>query len=184
LTTFITVVGIISKLDYIAGMGFDAIWISPMTANTPDGYHGYWPLHFFKVNENFGTESDLKTLVRESHKRGIWVMFDVVANRTNQSAVDRCNRSRKSDPPPLDESLDVADVGYASPAEVTPFNLTEYYHANCEVSDWNNQNQVENCALAGLPDLNQNHPFVVQKFSEWINWVVRSIDLRPNCRAF
>ena len=33
--------GIQNQLDYIAGMGFDAIWISPIVKNTEGSYHGY-----------------------------------------------------------------------------------------------------------------------------------------------
>jgi alpha-amylase len=34
--------GIVEHIDYIADLGFDAIWISPIVENTPHGYHGYW----------------------------------------------------------------------------------------------------------------------------------------------
>jgi alpha-amylase len=34
--------GMIEHLDYIEGMGFDAIWISPVVDNWANGYHGYW----------------------------------------------------------------------------------------------------------------------------------------------
>ncbi len=34
--------GIENNLDYIKGMGFDAIWISPVVDNIANGYHGYW----------------------------------------------------------------------------------------------------------------------------------------------
>jgi alpha-amylase len=34
--------GIQKNLSYIKGMGFDAIWISPVVDNYPQGYHGYW----------------------------------------------------------------------------------------------------------------------------------------------
>ncbi|KID94029.1 alpha-amylase A type-3 precursor, partial [Metarhizium majus ARSEF 297] len=34
--------GLEGKLDYIRGMGFDAIWITPVVANAAGGYHGYW----------------------------------------------------------------------------------------------------------------------------------------------
>jgi len=37
-------------------MGFDAIWISPITKNKAKGYHGYWTTDFYDVNENFGTK--------------------------------------------------------------------------------------------------------------------------------
>lgn len=56
--------GLQENLDYIADMGFDAIWISPIVKNNDlrtktheiDGYHGYWAVDFDAVNENFGTE--------------------------------------------------------------------------------------------------------------------------------
>jgi len=40
--------GIINHLDYIASMGFDAIWISPVVANVPGGYHGYWASNLYQ----------------------------------------------------------------------------------------------------------------------------------------
>ena len=69
--------GIINKLDYIQELGANAIWISPLPENTPDGYHGYWAKDITKVNSHFGTEEDLKQLISECHKRDIWVMLDV-----------------------------------------------------------------------------------------------------------
>jgi len=42
-------------LDYILGMGFDAIWISPIVANYPNGYHGYWMSNINEINSNFGS---------------------------------------------------------------------------------------------------------------------------------
>lgn len=52
-------------LPYIKDvLGFDAIYISPFIENTEGGYHGYWAKNFYKVNPHFGTEEDLKELVR------------------------------------------------------------------------------------------------------------------------
>ena len=48
--------GIEENLDYIEGMGFDAIWISPVIDNTEGGYHGYWARDWDKINSHFGTE--------------------------------------------------------------------------------------------------------------------------------
>ena len=48
--------GIQDQLDYIQGMGFDAIWISPIPENYGDDYHGYGALDWYKVNPHFGTE--------------------------------------------------------------------------------------------------------------------------------
>ena len=47
--------GIQNNLDYITGMGFDAIWISPIPKNYDGSYHGYHAIDFTKYNENFGS---------------------------------------------------------------------------------------------------------------------------------
>lgn len=72
--------GIENNLDYITGMGFDAIWISPVPENKGDDYHGYGALNWEKINPHFGTEDDLKSLVNTAHSKGVAVMVDVVAN--------------------------------------------------------------------------------------------------------
>ena len=51
--------GIIDQLDYIQGMGFDAIYISPVTENLEgktaygEAYHGYWPTNIYEINKHF-----------------------------------------------------------------------------------------------------------------------------------
>ena len=69
--------GIIRKLDYIQGLGANAIWISPIPQQTSGGYHGYWQMNIDNVNSHFGPPHDLQDLVNECHSRGIWVMLDV-----------------------------------------------------------------------------------------------------------
>lgn len=61
-------------------MGFDAIWISPVVDNYPQGYHGYWARNMYGVNTNFGSAADLKNFVQAAHAKDIWVMVDVVGN--------------------------------------------------------------------------------------------------------
>ena len=108
-------------------MGFDAIWISPVIDNFKDGYHGYWGQDWTKPNDNFGTDEDLKSLVKMAHEKGMFVMVDVVANH-------------------------VAPVGtdYSS---INPFNTYDHYHSYCEVKDDSTQTEMENCRLNHLPDL-------------------------------
>lgn len=78
--------GIIDQLDYIQGMGFDAVYISPVIENLEgntaygEAYHGYWPQNLYAVNEHFGTEDDLLALSEELHKRDMYFMVDVVIN--------------------------------------------------------------------------------------------------------
>ena len=51
-------------LDYISGMGFDAIWISPILKNKEGSYHGYHIIDLYSINEHFGSSDDLKELKR------------------------------------------------------------------------------------------------------------------------
>jgi len=72
-------------------MGFDTIWISPVVSNiggtTGEGeaYHGYWTLDPGELNDNFGTEEDLKALVTAVHGKGMYIMVDVVVNHVGES---------------------------------------------------------------------------------------------------
>lgn len=73
--------GIIGRLDYIQGMGFDAIWISPVTKNIEgptaygEAYHGYWQQDIYALNDHFGTSEGLKRLSRAVHSRNMvsWI---------------------------------------------------------------------------------------------------------------
>ena len=69
--------GLINRLDYIQDLGFDAVWISPVThqveGQSIDGsaYHGYWQDDINEVNEHFGTADDLRALSAELHSRNM-----------------------------------------------------------------------------------------------------------------
>lgn len=78
--------GIVDRLDYIQGMGFDAIWISPVVKQLPQttgygqAYTGYWQQDLYSLNSHFGTTNDLKELVNAVHTRGMFLMLDIVVN--------------------------------------------------------------------------------------------------------
>ena len=78
--------GVIKKLDYIKGLGFSAIWITPVVMNRSDydfhGYHGY----DFQVIEP-RLESDDATyqdLINAAHAKGIKIFQDVVYNHSSR----------------------------------------------------------------------------------------------------
>ncbi|CAG2256696.1 AMY [Mytilus edulis] len=144
------------KLDYISGLGANAIWISPIVINTPKGYHGYWAKDIYNFNEHFGTEEDFKYLLSECHKRDIWVMVDVVANHMGYT--DGCCWNVDCDKQQL-----VNFTGFS------PFNRSEDYHSLCEIMNWKNQTEVELCRLAKLPDLNQSNQYVRSTLLNWIS---------------
>ncbi|GAA2015556.1 pullulanase-type alpha-1,6-glucosidase [Catenulispora yoronensis] len=83
--------GLASKLDYIKGLGTTAIWMAPIFKNKPvqgtganasAGYHGYWVTDFTQVDPHFGTNQDLKDLIKAAHAKGMKVFFDVITNHT------------------------------------------------------------------------------------------------------
>jgi len=77
--------GITQRLDYIQEMGFDAIWISPITRNIEgataygEAYHGYWQQDLYSLNAHFGTSDDLKQLAQALHSRGMVSRIRVIS---------------------------------------------------------------------------------------------------------
>ncbi len=72
--------GIISKLDYIQNLGITGIYFTPL--NESPSNHKYNTTNYKKVDLNFGTNNDLKNLVKEAHNRGIKIMLDGVFNHS------------------------------------------------------------------------------------------------------
>ncbi|QSY54221.1 alpha,alpha-phosphotrehalase [Staphylococcus simiae] len=74
--------GIIEKLDYLAFLGVDYIWLTPVY-ESPMNDNGYDISNYLKINEDFGTLEDFELLVTEAHKRELKVMLDIVINHTS-----------------------------------------------------------------------------------------------------
>src|SRR5689334_17834031 len=82
--------GLLSKLNYIQGLGTDSIWLTPSFKNKAvqledgpsAGYHGYWITDFTRIDPHLGTNADLKALVDAAHKKGMKVYFDIITNHT------------------------------------------------------------------------------------------------------
>ena len=73
--------GLTQKLDYIAGLGADCVWLMPV-AESPS-YHGYDVTDYYKVEPDYGTNDDFKAFVAAAHKRHIRVLVDMVLNHTS-----------------------------------------------------------------------------------------------------
>lgn len=69
--------GIISKLDYISSLGFNAIWLNPCY-ESPFRDGGYDISDPFNVAKRFGTNEDLKELFKQAHSRNIKIFLDLV----------------------------------------------------------------------------------------------------------
>ena len=74
--------GITARLDYLAGLGIDAIWLSPFYP-TPDADFGYDISDHTQVDARFGTLQDFDELLQQAHTRGIRLVLDLVLNHTS-----------------------------------------------------------------------------------------------------
>jgi alpha-glucosidase len=74
--------GITAGLDHIAGLGVDAIWLSPIFPS-PMADFGYDVADYTDVDPTFGTLADLDALVAQAHARGVRVLLDWVPNHTS-----------------------------------------------------------------------------------------------------
>lgn len=74
--------GIISKLDYVAGLGCNAIWLNPIY-DSPFMDAGYDVRDYYKVAERYGTNDDAKRLFEAAHKLGIRILLDLVPGHTS-----------------------------------------------------------------------------------------------------
>ena len=74
--------GIISHLDYLADLGIDAIWLSPIYPS-PDIDFGYDVSDYCQVDPRFGSLADFDRLVMQAHQRDIHVILDMVMNHTS-----------------------------------------------------------------------------------------------------
>lgn len=74
--------GILEKLDYLSYLGIDVIWMSPIF-QSPNHDNGYDISDYQGIMDEFGTMEDFELLLKESHKRGIKMILDLVVNHTS-----------------------------------------------------------------------------------------------------
>ncbi|RDW87069.1 alpha-amylase [Aspergillus mulundensis] len=161
--------GTINHLDYIQGMGFDAVMISPIIENIDgrvsygEAYHGYWPLNLYNLNDHFGTHQDLLDLSDALHDRGMYLMMDTVIN-------NMAYMTDGEDP--------ATDIDYSV---FTPFNNSDYFHSYCKITDWNNYTNAQLCQTGddkvALPDLYTEHKNVQELLIDWANEVIKTYSI-------
>lgn len=74
--------GIIEKLDYLALLGVDVIWLTPIY-ESPQKDNGYDISNYYAIDERYGTMEDFEKLLEETHRRGMKLIVDIVVNHTS-----------------------------------------------------------------------------------------------------
>ncbi|WVR03431.1 hypothetical protein IAU60_000422 [Kwoniella sp. DSM 27419] len=153
--------GVEKHLDYIQGMGFDTVWISPVVANIEglwdnhESYHGYWTSNMLELNPRFGSPQDLRDLSAALHSRGMFLMVDVVVNHVGASSKET----------------------FVPGPHYGPFTSLDDFHGYCK-PDWDVQWEVENCWLSdNMPDLNTESPHVISALHSWIRDLVKVFEI-------
>ena len=151
--------GILEHADYIRAMGFTAVWITPIVDNPDEafaggfrigeaffadrgktGYHGYWGVNFYRVDEHLESEgltfADFTRRMREEH--GLKVVLDIVANHGSPSF------TMPVDQPKFGEIYDregrlVADHQNLPPEKLDPANaLHRFFHREPDLAELSN----------------------------------------------
>ena len=74
--------GITSRLDYLADLGVDVLWLSPVY-RSPQDDNGYDISDYRDIDPLFGTLDDMDELLVQAHRRGLKVVMDLVVNHTS-----------------------------------------------------------------------------------------------------
>ena len=90
--------GITEKIPYLAKLGIDVIWLSPIYAS-PNDDNGYDISDYRAIMTEFGTMADFDELLATAHEHGIKIMMDLVVNHTSdEHEWFRHARSAKDNP--------------------------------------------------------------------------------------
>ncbi|WP_342316251.1 alpha-amylase family glycosyl hydrolase [Lysobacter sp. FW306-1B-D06B] len=173
--------GIVDHLDYIRGMGFTALWVTPIIDNPDEaftggkpavkggfltdggktGYHGYWGVNFYELDEHLPSPGlDFKGLADAVHGQDMKLVLDIVGNHGSPSY------SMPKPQPKYGQVFDrdgklVADHQNLPPAKLDPKHnpLHRFYNTTP--------------GLAELSDFNENNPAVMDylagAYAQWID---------------
>jgi len=164
--------GIMGKLDYIADLGFETVWISPFFAS-PQVDFGYDISDYLSVAPEYGDLADVERLIEAAHGRGLKVMFDLVLNHTSDQHPWFVESRRSRTNPKSDWYIWADGKSWRKP--------NNWRAANIISSAWSFCPQRQQYYLASFlpcqPDLNYHHPAVKEAmFSVTRFWLEKGVD--------
>ena len=166
------IAGIIAKLDYIASLGVDAIWVSPFF-RSPMKDFGYDISDYRDVDPLFGTLDDIDRLIAEAHQRGIKLIIDQVLSHTSDQHAWFLESRESKDNPKADWYV------WADPSEdgTPPNNWLAIFGGSAWEWEPRREQYYLHNFLKSQPDLNFHNPEVrAQILSEVEFWLKRGID--------
>ncbi len=156
--------GVIEKLDYLKSLGVDIIWISPIY-QSPFFDQGYDIADYYAVDPIFGNMNDMDELIAEVHKRGMYLLLDLVINHC--SSQHKWFQKALADP-----YGEYADYFYFKQGKdgAPPNNWRSFFGGSVWEPVPNTDLYYLHMFLKEQPDLNFENPIVRKKIYEMINW--------------
>jgi oligo-1,6-glucosidase len=164
--------GILSKLDYIAGLGVDTLWLNPVFGS-PGEDNGYDISDYKNIQPEMGTMEDMEGLIRSLHDRGMRIIIDMVVNHTSdEHPWFRKARQSRSDPHYLFYHWWPAEKGQP------PFRAGFFDQAG---QGWQYNETTNSYYLHYFspkqPDLNWDNPGLREQIYEMLEfWIGKGID--------
>ena len=157
--------GIEASLDYIASMGFTAIWLNPVLENRMprSSYHGYAITDFYKVDPRYGNNEQYRELARLAKSRGIGLIMDMVVNHAGSG------HRWMSDRPAADWFNLTGQRTITSHARTT--NMDPY------ASKADKAAHADGWFSDTMPDLNQRNPLFADYLTQNALWWIEYLGL-------
>ncbi|NMH64068.1 alpha-glucosidase [Shewanella salipaludis] len=167
--------GIIHKLDYIASLNVDAIWISPFF-KSPMKDFGYDISDYLAIDPLFGTMDDFDELIAKAHSLGIKVIIDQVLSHTSDQHAwfEQSRQSRDLDVNPKADWYVWADPREDGSA---PNNWLAIFGGCAWEWEPRRQQYYLHNFLRSQPDLNFHNPEVRRAVLENVEfWLKKGVD--------
>jgi alpha-glucosidase len=164
--------GITAKLDYIAGLGVDIVWLSPFF-KSPQKDFGYDISDYCDVDPLFGTLADFDALIAKAHSVGLKIMIDQVMSHTAE-AHPWFNESRANrDNPKSDWYVWADPLADGNP----PNNWLSVFGGPAWQWDTRRKQYYMHNFLVSQPQLNFHNPDVQQAHLDALRfWLERGVD--------
>ena len=163
--------GIIDHLDYIANMGFTAIWSTPLLTNDmpKQSYHGYAITDYYAVDPRFGDLDTYKEFAQKARSKGIKIIMDQVANHCGV-------HHWWMEDLPFEDWVNQQDR-FENKQELRSSNHRRTTNQDPYASQYDKKAMTEGWFVAEMPDLNQRNPFMANYIIQNSLWWIETLHL-------
>lgn len=169
--------GITNHIDYVSGLGFTAVWPTPVLENNmfQGSYHGYAITDYYKVDPRFGNLADYKNLADKLKSKGMKLIMDQVANHCGLEHwwmkdlpfEDWVNHQKN-----YEENIE----NWGNDVNINS-NHRRTTNQDLYASESDRKGNNEGWFVATMPDLNQRNPFLAKYIIQNSIWWIETLGL-------